>query len=359
MSKIRLYQVDVFTSEPFTGNPAGVVTNADGLSDAQMQAIARELNLSETAFILQPDGSDHDVRIRFFTPTREVPVCGHATIAAHATRARELWLKRATVRQKTGAGINEITINKDDRGYRISMEQPFVSAGEPLSGSVLHEVLDALGIMSSDLDPRFPVQVINTGHSKLMIGLRSRALLDNLNPDQHALLAVDEHIGSAGYFLFTTETPEPSLLSHCRMFSPQLGIPEDPVTGMGNGALGAYLALHGHLPISGNRAVFHSRQGEAMGRPGDVRVEVEVSGHAPVRVFISGYTVEVFATKLRLPAGIRSGNQNRGTVQLPVTKFVQRVVGLVKREPLDLSADRHTGSEFKKREPVSTCEVSD
>ena len=90
MKTFRVYVTDAFTSKPFSGNAAGVVTNADGLSDIQMQCIARELNLSETAFILQPDGGDHDVRIRFFTPTREVPVCGHATIAAHATRAREL-----------------------------------------------------------------------------------------------------------------------------------------------------------------------------------------------------------------------------------------------------------------------------
>ncbi len=359
MKTFRIYTVDVFTNTPYKGNAAGVVTNADGLSDDQMQSLARELNLSETAFVLQPDGNDHDVRLRFFTPTREVPVCGHATIAAHATRARELWLKHAKVRQKTAAGINEITINKDDRGYRIGMQQPFLGASEPLDDSTRDIVLDALGIARSDLDSRFPVQVINTGHSKLMIGLRSRALLDSLNPDQHALLAADEHIGSGGYFVFTTETPEPSLLSHCRMFAPQLGIPEDPVTGMGNGALGVYFALHGFLPISGNRAVFYSRQGEAMGRAGDVRVEVEVSGKIPVRVYISGYTVEVLAAKLRLPVGVQSGDQNRSANQLSLTKFFQRLVRLFQRKPFDVCADRNTGGEFHEGKSVSTCKVCD
>ncbi len=359
MKTFRIYTVDVFTNTPYKGNAAGVVTNADGLSDDQMQSLARELNLSETAFVLQPDGNDHDVRLRFFTPTREVPVCGHATIAAHATRARELWLMHAKVRQKTAAGINEITINKDDRGYRIGMQQPFLGASEPLDDSTRDIVLDALGIAPSDLDSRFPVQVINTGHSKLMIGLRSRSLLDNLNPDQHALLGVNEHIGSGGYFLFTTETPEPSLLSHCRMFAPQLGIPEDPVTGMANGALGAYLALHEYLPISGNRAVFYSRQGEAMGRPGEVRVEVEVSGKAPVRVTISGYAVQVIATSIQLVVGTQSGNQDRGAVQFPGTQLLQRMVGVFKRETFNLRANGNIGGQFHESKSVRTCEVRD
>lgn len=89
MKKYTVYQVDAFTRERFKGNPAGVVTKAEGLTDAQMQAIARELNNSETAFIFPPDGPDHEVRIRYFTPTMEVPTCGHATISAHYVRAVE------------------------------------------------------------------------------------------------------------------------------------------------------------------------------------------------------------------------------------------------------------------------------
>jgi len=91
----RLYQIDAFTNRPFSGNPAGVVANAEGLTEGQMQAIARELNNSETAFLLPPQGSDHDVQVRFFTPTTEVPICGHATISAHYVRA----LEAATIMQ--------------------------------------------------------------------------------------------------------------------------------------------------------------------------------------------------------------------------------------------------------------------
>lgn len=87
--KYRIYQIDSFTKELFTGNPAGVVTNADGLSDTQMQQIARELNNSETAFIFSSNIDNYDIHVRFFTPTNEVPICGHATIAAHYARATE------------------------------------------------------------------------------------------------------------------------------------------------------------------------------------------------------------------------------------------------------------------------------
>ncbi len=104
MQKYRVYQVDAFTTRRFTGNPAGVIPNAHSLSDTDMQAIARELNNSETAFIFRLDARDHDVRVRFFTPTSEVPSCGPATTAAHYVRALEEKLPASTLVQKIGAG---------------------------------------------------------------------------------------------------------------------------------------------------------------------------------------------------------------------------------------------------------------
>jgi PhzF family phenazine biosynthesis protein len=100
-----------------------VVANADGLTDSQMQAIARELNNAETAFILSPTSPDHDVWIRFFTPTTEVPSCGHATISAHYVRALEKKLPPCTIRQRIGIGILPVDIVKDDSGTRIIMTQ--------------------------------------------------------------------------------------------------------------------------------------------------------------------------------------------------------------------------------------------
>ena len=112
LKKYRVYQVDSFTKELFKGNPAGVVANADGLTREQMQKIARELNNSETAFILLPTDDSYQIELRFFTPTIEVPSCGHATVAAHYVRALENNLESTTVIQKIGAGILPVEIIK-------------------------------------------------------------------------------------------------------------------------------------------------------------------------------------------------------------------------------------------------------
>jgi PhzF family phenazine biosynthesis protein len=130
MKRYRIYQVDSFTTERFRGNPAGVVPNADGLTAMQMQTIARELNNSETAFVLNAEAPDHDIRVRFFTPTIEVPSCGHATIAAHYVRAVENSLPSSTVIQKIGAGILPVDVVRDDSDYRIVMTQGAIEFGE-------------------------------------------------------------------------------------------------------------------------------------------------------------------------------------------------------------------------------------
>ena len=130
MKTYKIYQVDAFTKTQLRGNPAGVVTNADGLTEKQMQEIARELNNSETAFILSPQSSDHDVWVRFFTPTVEVPSCGHATISAHYARAVEMNLPTCTVVQKIGAGILPVDIKRTNEDYKIVMTQGKIEFSE-------------------------------------------------------------------------------------------------------------------------------------------------------------------------------------------------------------------------------------
>ena len=133
MSKRTLYHVDAFTTSRFRGNPAGVVLNADGLSDAEMQDLARELKHSETAFVLAPDGADHDVRLRYFSPTTEVPLCGHATIATHYVRAGLPGFGSSEFRQKTAAGIQRIRIGRNEvGGRRVFMQQERPRIDPPL-----------------------------------------------------------------------------------------------------------------------------------------------------------------------------------------------------------------------------------
>jgi len=300
MRRYRIYQVDAFTTVRFQGNPAGVVSNADGLDEEEMQAIARELNNSETAFVLSPEAKDHDVRVRFFTPTTEVPSCGHATIAAHYVRAVEASLPSSTVVQKIGAGILPVQIVKQDDDYKIMMTQGAIEFGEPLAQPQVNETLAALGIHERTLDDRCPIQIVSTGHSKVLVGVRSRDTLNSLQPDLARLTQLSCRIGCNGYFVFTLDSTEADTLAHGRMFAPAIGIPEDPVTGNANGPLGAYLVRHGLAVAPEGVLTFRARQGEALGRPGVVEVTVEAEGSVPKLVRVAGRAVIVFRSEVVL-----------------------------------------------------------
>lgn len=298
-----LFHIDAFTRTQFRGNPAGVVLEADGLSDPQMQDIARELKHSETAFVLRPQREDHDFHVRFFTPTVEVPVCGHATIAAHyaiacSAAAAGASVERSVV-QKTGAGLQRIRTVRDPSSagtdWRIEIEQGAPQFGEPLGDDWRQRVSGALGV--DELAAGRPLQVVSTGHSKVMVPLPDGFSLERLRPDMDALAALSREIGCNGWFPFVLKD---SRATEGRMFAPAIGIPEDPVTGNANGPLGAYLVRHKLIQHDGMELVFDGHQGRAMRRDGVVRVRVAVEGGAPVRVTISGEAVILFSTPLEL-----------------------------------------------------------
>ncbi|MBU2702725.1 PhzF family phenazine biosynthesis protein [Sporomusaceae bacterium BoRhaA] len=299
MNTYRVYQVDSFTSDKFKGNPAGVVTNAEGLSEYDMQCIARELNNSETVFILPPDDSSHDVKLRYFTPTTEVPSCGHATIAAHYVRAIENQLKSSQVMQKIGIGILPIDIIKNE-DYTIWMTQGTIEFSNPLSNKDCHNLLSGLGLTEEDLDERCPIQIVSTGHSKVMIGIKSRTTLNSISPNMSMLIELSKKIGCNGYYVFTFAAPNSDVLTYGRMFAPAIGIPEDPVTGNANGPLGAYLVNYGLVKHDGALFSFKGAQGEAIGRNGIVYVNVKIENDEPVQVIIGGKAVIAFKTQIEL-----------------------------------------------------------
>lgn len=300
MTQRVLFHIDAFTNAPFRGNPAGVVLNADGMSDRQMQLLARELKHSETAFVFRADGEDHDVRVRYFTPTTEVPLCGHATIAAHAARAHALQLSSTTLRQKTRAGIQPIGISLSENNvYRIVMHQGPPRFEPPLETKHCERLVAALGLTLADLSQAAPVQVVSTGHSKVMVPLAAHVDLDRLRPDMHELTRLSTDIGCNGYFPFQLAVDEEGATDG-RMFAPAIGIDEDPVTGNANGPLGAYLVKHKVMPHDGARFRFKGRQGRAMERDGTVHVEVKVREGEPESVSIAGDACIVFAAPLSI-----------------------------------------------------------
>jgi len=297
--KVQIHQVDAFTRTPFTGNPAGVVLNADALSDAEMLAIARELNNADTAFILAPDGGDHDIRARFFTPRTEVGFVGHATVAAHFVLSRRRDAP-GRLRQKSKAGIVEIEIRGSGEDRQIAIRQKRPPVGRELNGREHLAVLDALALATDDEDPRLPMRIVGAGSTRLIVGVRGPEQLKHLKPDHARLTTLSAQLGAAGYFVFTTGAHGDEYLVESRMFCPALGIPEDPVSGNAHGLLGVYLAEHGLIGLEQPRVSFTGIQGHHLHRPGRVQVELEIQGGVIEAVWIIGQAVSIFETEICL-----------------------------------------------------------
>ena len=295
--KVQVHQVDAFTREPFTGNPTGVVLNADALSEAQMLAIARELNNAETAFILAPDADDHTVRARFFTPRSEAGFVGHATIAAQYVLSRRHDAPRWQ-RQKSKAGIVDVEVRGSDEERRIAIRRSPPPIGRELNDRERLAVLDALALASESLDTRIPPRIVGAAGTRLLIGVRGPEPLKHLKPDLARLTTLSAQIGAAGYFVFTLLPNAEDHLTEARMFCPALGIADDPVSGNAHGLLGAYLARLGLLGRSGERAHFCGVQGYSLHRPGRVEIELEFAGGELAGVWISGQAVSIFQTEI-------------------------------------------------------------
>ena len=299
MSIHRLSHIDAFTREKFSGNSAGVVHDARGLQEETMARIAVELKHSETVFLFPSDDPHYDYLFRYFTcGGNEVPVCGHATIAGVYVAATRLRQDIQSLLIKTGAGILPMNVERMGSETKVVMTQGKIEFGKTIEGQERAKLLKALGITEQDLDPHCPIQIVSTGHSKVMIGIKEQQLLHRLAPDMPSLSSLSNRIGCNGYFVFTFDSSDPAILTHGRMFAPKIGIMEDPVTGNANGPLGAYIVHHRLRPANGTFFSFIGQQGEAMKRKGQVEVRVHIQNNQPVKVQIAGYAMPVLEADL-------------------------------------------------------------
>ena len=219
MTVIRIKQVDAFTDVPFGGNPAGVVTNAEGLDEGQMQKVAREMNLSETAFVTPSDKADF--KVRFFTPNTEVDLCGHATLGtAHVLREKGLLLPGETVRFHTRSG--ELTASAEEDRLVLNFPAKEITACPPSEG-----LLEALGVP----DPLF----VGKNVFDYLVEVASDAQVRSLAPDFPRLASLE-----ARGTMVTARSTDPRFDCVSRFFAPRVGVPEDPVTGSAHCALGPY-----------------------------------------------------------------------------------------------------------------------
>jgi PhzF family phenazine biosynthesis protein len=293
---IRIFQVDAFTDTKFSGNPAGVVLDAQLLSPAEMQAIARELNNGDTAFVLPPGAAGHDIDVRFFTPRKEAPFVGHATLAAHAVLAQSS--PQALRRQHGKTGVVEVRALARNEGF--SIRQPAPPIGRTLAADELAQVLSLLGLTPEHVDPACPPRIAGAASTRLLLGVRDGEALDAMQPQLAALGALSPQLGAQGYFVFSRTSRTAGCTTEARMFCPALGIDEDPVSGNAHAMLGVYLVEQALLQPQGQIAEFVGAQGMHVGRPGRVGVSVELTASKPVAVSIAGQAVIVFESELRL-----------------------------------------------------------
>lgn len=295
MAQVRIYQMDAFTHIPFGGNPAGVVPDADGLTAEQMQKIAREMNCSETAFVVSTDTKGADVRVRFFTPTEEIDLCGHATISTFVVLGMEDRFEREfpfTVVQETNVGLLPVTISRDENGriHALMTQAPPRFQECDLTAS---EAAKLLGLEASDIDPNLPIGLAYTGLWDLMVPIKTVEAFGRMKPDFVAMEACNRALKVVSTHCYSLQTTEQGSHLHTRDFAPAVGIAEDPATGTANGALGAFLLYHGIVTPEREKVRLCVEQGFEIERPSYVYVEVDGEPNRPRTVRVGGTAVPI------------------------------------------------------------------
>src|SRR5215203_1346148 len=284
--------VDAFTDRSFAGNTAGVVSTADGLGSDQMQRIARELGQTETCFVSSSDGPEVDLALRWFTPTVEVDLCGHATVAGFtvlACEGRIDWSDdRAHLRCATRSGAIGVWLERMPSGSPRVMMSVGVASLEPAPED-RSAVAQAVGLNPSALDASLPL-VSDRGSARLIIPVSRLSDLLRLEPNGPGMIAYGKQRGYRRFTVVSRETQNPDSFVHLRHFAPANGIPEDPVTGTAHAVAAIYLDREGLLP-PGERLLLTGEQGHAINRRGNVTVEVQRQAGRITDVRIGGTAV--------------------------------------------------------------------
>jgi trans-2,3-dihydro-3-hydroxyanthranilate isomerase len=292
--------VDVFTDTPFAGNPLAVVHDADGLDTEQLQAIAAEFNLSETAFPLDATEAEEAAgatyRLRIFTPVTELPFAGHPSIGTAWLLARQGRIAPGTVVQACGAGLLPLSVGPEGGPVELT-------GGAPYAGAAVDpdDLLAAVGLRRLDLDLAVvrdaPPRIVGTGLPYSILPVRADAL-PTCMPDLHRLRDLDRAVGTNGVYVVALDLEAQAV--RARMFAGDIGIAEDPATGSAALALGVWLAASGLIPGDGEHS-FTIEQGVDMGRASLLRVRVVTEGGLAVRCLVAGDAVHVASGTIRVP----------------------------------------------------------
>ncbi|TDY45259.1 PhzF family phenazine biosynthesis protein [Alicyclobacillus sacchari] len=287
MQEIEVFQVDAFTTDPFFGNPAGVVLDADELAADMRQSIAREMNCSETVFVVHL--GDHRYDFRYYTPTIEVDLCGHATIAAlHLLRE---W-SEVTGDLQVETNVGRLRMRIEDTGM-VWMRQAKPQFRD-LEQEDKAQILAALGMTGDEVVQDLPFTMASTGLWQVMVPVVSRSALLALEPHTERVATVSRKLGAACVHLYTLDPVDPQASAHTRDFAPAVGVAEDPHTGTATGALAALLVHRGVLQPG--RLVFE--QGWSLKRPGRIWAEIDPTDLSAV--WVGGEAITVLRGEMRL-----------------------------------------------------------
>ncbi len=277
MRSYRYLHLDVFTDHLFGGNQLAVFLDGRGLRSETMQAIAKEMNFSETTFVLPPEAPGTDVRMRIFTPGSELPMAGHPTVGSTFALARAGVIEQARERWVFGLGVGPTPVTLSWRDGELG----FVWMSQLLPQFIGTSVDPAIAAAALRLQTTavagtgLPVQVVSCGVPFLFVPLTTRRAVDNAALDTAALDELYKAMGGdeVGIFLFSKEPGPDKATVYSRMFAPSLGVAEDPATGSASGPLGCYLVRHG-LVAADRAAGITSLQGVKMGRPSSIHISI-------------------------------------------------------------------------------------
>lgn len=288
--RVKVYTVNSFAKSINGGNPAGVVLNADGLSDVEMKKIAGVVGFSETAFVMKSDLADF--MVRFFTPNEEVDFCGHATIAVFHTISSKGYIKSGRYSQETKAGILDVQVMED---LSIMMNQNIPSYHEIIEKQ---EIADSLNITVDEMLENLPVQIVSTALRDILVPIKSLDILNSINPDFKKVENISSKYNTVGYHIFTLESLNESN-AHCRNFAPLYGIPEESATGTSNGALACYLYKYGKLKHD-HITNISIEQGYSMERPSEIKIALTTKEKEITEVRVGGTALNLSEIEIEI-----------------------------------------------------------
>lgn len=296
---IKFELIDVFTSEPFGGNPLAIFDNADKLSAEQMLKIAKELNLSESVFLHKPT-AEADVKMRIFTPGMELPTAGHPTIGT----AYYLLKNKGITPKKENELLLEQNIGnlkvqfekKDGEISKILMEQPLPKFEQTFKDKKL--VASLLSITEDEIEEDFPCRIVNCGNPFLIIPIKTLKSVQKLKLNNELFSEILDEIFITGVMAFTMETLNPENITHSRMFAPHIGVAEDPATGSAHGPLASYLHNYNMCDLS---ELSIGEQGYELERPSQIKMKIEQVEGKISKVKVGGSCVHMGNGEIRIP----------------------------------------------------------